>query len=162
MAIVFDPRSAIVYFDLCFEECDHEEDVSAAEQGDADAAARLAEVLAHDPADFGHALHLHESAAMREVAAWIQTALPGRSVNNEGHDGLGDLVMEVGVNALEEAKALADLVVGRTGGGDDVCYLDTAYFCVQGFRLYPQGVNDGALPLHEVGDALEDGQLVAA
>lgn len=155
----FDPYKAIVYFDLCFEQYDHEEDVSAAEQGNADAAARLAKVLAHDPLDFGHALNLQEIAAMNEVEAWLDAALPGRGVSNEGHDRYDNLVMKVGVNTLEEAKALADLVARHTGGGDDCCYLDTAYFCVQAFRLYPADVNLGFIPLIDIDDVIKNGEL---
>ena len=161
MAIFFDPRSAIVYFDLCFEEYNHDEDVSAAEQGNADAAERLAEVLKHDPADFCHALRLQESAAMDEVEARIRKALPQGHLSNEGHDLAGNLVMKVGVNTLEEAVSLAKLVASNTGGGDDCIYLNTAYFCVQGFRLYSGGVNGDSVALHELEEAIEDGRIAA-
>lgn len=161
MPISLDPRSAVIYFDLCFESYDHDEDVAAAEQGNEEAAERLDRILKLAPDNFGLALHRTESAALAEITTMIGAVLPGHTVNNEGHDRFDNLIVKVGVDTLAEAKALMEFVHRRAGGGDDCIYLDTPYFAVQGFRLYPQGVNADAIELHELDEAVADGRIAA-
>lgn len=155
MANKLDARTAVVFFDLCFEEYNYNEDVEAAKNGDTEAAERLAHVMAYG-SDLGYALHLAENKALSEIEAKLN-----RKVSDYGHDSYGHLICCVSVDTLEESKVVAEIVAKMTGGGDDCVYLEEPYFCAQGFILYPRGVNRPSFPLHELENAIEDGLISA-
>lgn len=154
----FDPYKAIVYFDLVFEDYNYAEDLLN-KDNDTDAAERLKIVDDLAPGDPGIGLSRLEFRALNDAEALVRQALPQARLSNEGHCGDGSLICKVGVFTIEDAKALAEVVRKGFGGGDDECYLDTPYFYTRDFRLYPAGVNLDFMPLVEINEAIEKGEL---
>ena len=111
----FDPRKAMMYFDIQFEEYNAEEDGVNLSSRD---------------------LSSMESNALRNVSRLLKV-----KVGNEGHDSHGDLICKISVNSLEEVAKIVEIVQRNTIGGEDQIDTDVQYFVAQGFTLYPQGVN---------------------
>ena len=76
----------------------------------------------------------------RNALSEIKRMLKVRSVDNEGHGRMGELICSISVNDLKEVARIIKLVQRNTGGGEDTIYLDDG-FQAQGFTLYPQGFN---------------------
>lgn len=128
-----DPRKAIVYFDLCFEEDNY---LEAKDEGDDHAA----ELLALGKGNEEKAIHKAEDLAMEEIEKILKKSGVRVRLDNEGHDSNGDLVMKFGVDSLDDVKKILKVINKASGGGDDDIYLDY-YFTARGFLLFPQGVN---------------------
>ena len=111
----FDPRKAVMYFDIQFEDYNAEEDG--------------VEISSRE-------LSSMESKALKSVSRLLKVR-----VGNEGHDSFGNLVCNISVNSLEEVAEVVEIVQRNTIGGEDQIDTDVQYFVAQGFTLYPQGVN---------------------
>lgn len=134
------PKTAIVYFDLVFEDFNLEEDQSP--DADADGRERAEAFLALHKGDLDKAMMMAESAAMADMAARLKKAgLPGR-LANEGHSSDGSLAMKFGVDSVDDVKKLVKFVQRSSGGGEDEIYLDAPYMAARGFHFYPDGVNN--------------------
>jgi hypothetical protein len=129
-AQTFDPRKAMIYFDLVFEDYNFEED----QENDPKRAERFLKLGGGDPSK---AALKAEQLAMKEA----QKILKVKRIGNEGHGSGGELVCKISVDSVEEARKIFDKVEAEHGGGDDVVYLDAPYMAMQGFTLFPQGVN---------------------
>ena len=119
----FDPRKAIMYFYLFFEDWNAEED--GVELSDRE-------------------LSSMESKALKNVSRLLKV-----KVGNEGHDSNGNLVCKIAVNSLEEVAEIIEIVQRNTIGGEDQIDTDVEYFTAQGFTLYPTGVN--GRPTYQIG-----------
>lgn len=111
----FDPRKAMMYFVIQFEEYNAEED--GVELSDRE-------------------LQYLEGKALKNVGRLLKVR-----VGNEGHDEHDDLICNFSVNSLEEVAEVVEIVQRNTIGGEDQIDTDVQYFVAQGFTLYPQGVN---------------------
>lgn len=152
----FDPRRAMIYFALHFEEYNYEED---RDSDDPDAQKRAADFLKmgnRGKDQFARAIMAAEDAAISEITRLIKKAKPNVRINNEGHGQGGELIMKFGVDSMEDAKAIALLVSRNTGGGDDIIYLNAPYMEARDFRLYPQGVNKRSFALTDI-DEIDEG-----
>ncbi len=128
VAAAFDPKSAMLYFDIHMEDINIEEDAKGPESPNHD----LAKSLMNDGGQKAHKL---EGDAMAEVKKIF-----GKNFSNEGHDNYGDLVCKVPVSSIEEVEKILSKV--SVGGGDDIHYLNTPYCTMQNFTFFPNGVND--------------------
>ena len=119
----FDPRKAIMYFYISFEDYYAEED--GVELSDREVSSM-------------------ESKALKNVSRLLKVR-----VGNEGHDRFGNLVCKIAVNSLEEVAKIVEIVQRNTIGGEDQIDTDVEYFSAQGFTLYPTGVN--GRPTYQMG-----------
>jgi hypothetical protein len=128
----FNPRSAVVYFDLVFDEDNYLEDTEEENLPDDQVILRW------------------EDSAMREIAEGI-----GHRVSNEGHDSYGILVCKVFPDTLRDVEKMVDWVMANTGGGDDIVYLDN-HFSAGQWTLFPQGVNGPRVMFADFDEWLEE------
>jgi hypothetical protein len=129
--LALNPKNAIVYFDLAFEDYNLEEDQSP--NADEDGQERAAAFLAMGKGDLTKAVLATEDAAMKEIGAKLKKAGLNVRLNNEGHGSGGELVMKFGVDSLDDVKKLVSFIGKNMGGGDDVIYLDAPYMEARGF-----------------------------
>ena len=142
-AVSFDPRKAMIYFDLSFEEDNYEEDKASS---DARSKKMAADFLKLGKGDESRAVMAAEDLAMKAVEAMLKKSGVSFKLDNEGHDAYGNLIVKFGVDSADEAKKIHDVVMKAHGGGDDAIYLEN-YMTAQGFRVYPQGVNSKSYSL---------------
>lgn len=121
------PRTAMVYFSLHTEDYNIEDDAS---EGD-----KAAQALLDEP----QKLIRLEDKALKELSRKF-----GQRIDNEGHDGNGDLVCKLVVTEWAEVKAMQDVINANLAGygTDDTMALDAPYMVARDFRFYPDGVND--------------------
>lgn len=121
----------MVYFDLQIDGDHIEETANDEDSPDHEHAKELVSDL--------RALLLLEQQAYTEIKKKFSAL--GFNVSDEGHGDGDALVCRFGVSSWVEVERLNQWVLGRRGGGDDVVYLDTPYANVQGFTLFPRGIN---------------------
>ena len=154
-----DPKSAMAYFDLHFEDYNLEEDQGP--NADEDGAQRAADFLALGKGKLDQAGRAAEDAAMKEIGDKLKKAGLNVRLGNEGHGSDDALVMNFGVDSSNDVKKLVAFVNKNTGGGDDVIYLNAPYMEARGFVLYPNGVNNGGFGFGAAGDGDIDEWLEA-
>lgn len=125
-----DLHFAVVYFDLQIDDDSIQETAADEDSPDSEYARELL-------SDYQTLLRL-EQDAYSEIKKKLSTL--GFSVSDEGHIQ-DSMVCKICVSSWEEVDRLNRWVQGHMGGGDDVVYLDTPYASVQGFTLFPHGVN---------------------
>ena len=113
--VVFDPRKAVMYFYLTFEDYNAEE----------------------DSVNFTDRQLLNlEAKAVKNIERML-----GVKVQSEGHDRFDALVCKIFPDSVDEVADILKVVERETVGGDDIIDVDVEYFQAQGFTLFPQGVN---------------------
>jgi hypothetical protein len=148
-----DPKSAMVYFDLYFEEDNLEEDQGP--NADEDQQQRAAEFLATGKGDITNAARKAEDDAMKEIGAMLKKAGLNVRLGNEGHGSGDELVMKFGIDTVDQVKKLVDFIKRNTGGGEDVIYLNAPYMEARDFVLFPVGVNNDGFSVNGDGDIEE-------
>lgn len=144
----FDPRSAVVYFDIHFDEDNLKEDA-----GDPSSPAHeeAKKILSEAQSSSGSSIHKLEGQAMAQAAKIL-----GHSFSNEGHDRFDDLVCKItSVHSVEDVSKLFDTVSRKVIGGDDIIDL-APYFVAQNFVLFPEGVNGPQVPFADFDDWKEE------
>lgn len=124
----FDPRSAVVYFDLQCEDYNIEEDAENPESPDHDLAKKI---LADKD---GRILLDLEFNALKQL-----TKILGTRIGNEGHANDYLVCKITSVNTVDDVAKLFDKL--QVMSGDDVIDTGVPYFVAQGFTLFPEGVN---------------------
>ena len=118
-------RMALVYFDLSLEDYNVEEDARSGDE--------FAQSLLKDERKM---LGL-ENEAVKNLSRMF-----GTRINNEGHTSHGGLVCKFGVDSWDDVKKALTVINRHHEGGDDQIGTGVPYMVAQGFRLYPDGVND--------------------
>ncbi len=126
LASDFDPRKAIMYFSIDFEDYNAEED--GVEFSDRE-------------------LHKKTLEAQKKVGRILKVR-----ISNEGHDSSGNLICKFGVDSLKEAAKIFK-IIQRGGEGGTVIETGVEYFIANFFTLYPQGVNGIAYQMDAFGPA---------
>lgn len=132
-----DPKTAIVYVGLVFEDYNYADDASSAD-ADRQEAVRAFMRLGNDVCE---AASKAEGMALADLERRLKTAGLDVRLTNESHDDEGGLIVKFGVSSIADVERLVRFVRGNSGGGEDEIYLDAPYMAARGFRLYPQGVN---------------------
>lgn len=127
----FDPRKAVVYFDLTLDE---------------DSALK-------DGVDESSILDME-----RKAVKSLEKSLKVR-ISNEGHDYHGDLICSFALKSLEHAEKLMETIARNAESGHDTLDAGVEHFYAQNFLFYPQGVNGNSYSIDGEGDA--DGDLFA-
>lgn len=153
----FNPRTAIVYFDLHFSEDNYEEDKELAKdpqnEGNADNIRRFV-ALGNDEGMAAHEAEIKAMAEILQMIAEFQKEKYGDDevnrglsrLSTEGHDEYDNLICKIPVYNIQEVRDIFEFVQRRSGGGEDEIYLDH-YMQAGQFRLYPDGVNDKSYSL---------------
>jgi hypothetical protein len=135
--LTFDPRSAIVYFDLVIEDYNIEDDA-----GNPESELHAYAVQVREDMHGGHDL---ESEIYREVRELL-----GFSIGNEGHGSDDALICKTYPKTAEEAfhcmKVLPD------AGGQ----ISTPYGAVEDVRFYPQGAGGPYLTWEGASEQISD------
>jgi len=140
-----DPRKAVMYFDIVFNEGDAEEQANVEYSPESH---ELAKRLM-DPADKGRSLLKLEEEAYKRAGSILKVRL-----GNEGHNR-GDLVCTFNVSSVKEVAKVWDRIE-RNMSNDYEMDLDTPFFTAMDFRLYPQGVNGPSYGEGEYGGDIQD------
>jgi hypothetical protein len=146
-----DPRKAVRYFDIVFNEGDAEEQ---AKEEYSPESHELAKRLM-DPADKGRSLLKLEDEAYKRAGSILKVRL-----GNEGHNR-GDLVCSFNVSSVKEVAKVWDRIE-RGMSNDYEMDLDTPFFTAMDFRLYPQGVNGpsyGESEYNDIQDWLDEQEV---
>lgn len=115
VATDFDPDSAVLYFDITFDEYSAEEDGA---------------VFSDDQ------LEDMEEKAVRNVSKLFR-----ERVEDEGHDNMA-LICKIFVDDLKTVAKIIKKVQRKTIGGEDQIEVDVDYHVAQNFTLYPQGIRE--------------------
>ena len=127
----FDPRKAVVYFDLVFQEG----------------------IANHDQAEIrDRDFPSLESKAVNNIGRMLKVR-----VSNEGHDSSGALICNFPLNSLEQAEELMETIAKNTEGGHDTIDTDVEYFVAQNFLFYPNGLRGDSYSID--GEGMSDGDL---
>lgn len=108
----FDPRKAVVYFDLVFEDWNAEEDGVE---------------LSDYPKNI-------IGSAIKNIGRLLKVR-----VGNEGHDNSGVLTCKFSLDSLEHAEKLME-TISRNAEGTDTLSTGVEYFVAQNFVFYPAGL----------------------
>ena len=125
----FDPRKAVVYFDLTLDE-------DSADEAGVDEKAVLK----------------MEMQAVKNMERFLKVR-----IGNEGHDYHGALLCKFSLDSLEHAEKLMETISRNAERGHDTLDTDVEHFYAENFLFYPQGLRGDSYSIDGEGDS--DGDL---
>ena len=140
------PKEAILYFDLSFEDSNYEEDASNIEDIEEEDPEHYEELLKYEnDSQFSHD---QENKALK----WLEKTFRAK-IENEGHDSYGNLICAIGITSHKQLKHIDQIVSRHHIGGDDQMETDVRYFVAQGFQFYPLGFDNRSVVYSEESSA---------